>query len=389
MKESNGFRVAIQFFLLLFLVIALSLLSTKIWRDRPEDIPERKPLIIEEGMSLTEFSVKNNLSDDIIKKVFRIRDTEDLGKRIDELNITHDEISVRIDRALALSAEGGSKNWIKILVKFILWFVFLVMVLRLIGKRRITPKLRKVLYIIAIIVFGVVLGSDPSPMGTVKDAIALYGAHGVIFPPRLIAMTVFLIMVFVANKFICSWGCQLGTLQDLIFRLNRTAKDRSGIFKQYKLPFAATNGIRVVFFAVFTGVAFLYSFDIIGYVDPFKVYKPAMIGIAGGIFISAVLFASLFVYRPWCNLFCPFGLVGWLVEKLSLFKIVVDYDTCIACETCAKSCPSTVMNAILKREKVIPDCFACGTCIHVCPTDSIGFRLQRRIKPPTDKFNGK
>jgi polyferredoxin len=389
MKESNGFRVVIQFLLLVFLVIAFSLLSTRIWRDRPETTPERRSLIVEESMSLVEFSVKNNLSSDIIREVFRIRDKADLQKRIGELNITREEISVRIDRALALRAEGGSKNWIKILVKFILWFVFLVVVLSLIGKRRITPKLRRVLYLIAIVVFGVVLGSDPSPMGTVKDAIALYGTHGVMFPPRLIAMTVFLIMVFVANKFICSWGCQLGTLQDLIFRFNRTAKDRSGIFKQYKLPFLATNGIRIVFFVLFTSVAFLWSFDIVGYIDPFKVYKPAVAGIAGGIFIGALLLTSLFIYRPWCNLFCPFGLIGWLVEKISLFKIVVNYDTCIACETCAKACPSTVMGAILKRERVIPDCFACGTCIDVCPTDSIGFTLQRRVKPPADKFTKK
>ena len=389
MKEPRGIWIFLQFFLLVFLVIVFSLLSTRIWRDKPEVIPEGKTLIIEEGMSLDEFRVKNNLPDGIVKKIFRIGKRGDLQKRIGELNIARSEIAVRIDRALALRAEERSKNWAKILIKFILWFAFLLVVLSLMVRGRITPELRRLLYLIAIVLFGVVLGSDPSPMGTVKDAIALYGMQGVIFPPRLIAMTVFLIMVFAANKFICSWGCQLGTLQDLIFRFNRTARDRSGIFKQYKLPFVATNGIRIVFFAAFTGVAFLYSFDIVGYVDPFKVYKPAMIGIAGGVFVGALLFGSLFVYRPWCNLFCPFGLVGWMVEKLSLFKVVVNYVTCIACETCAKSCPSTVMGAILKRDRVIPDCFACGSCITACPTDSIEFTSRRRIKPPADKFSEK
>jgi len=79
-------------------------------------------------------------------------------------------------------------------------------------------------------------------------------------------------------------------------------------------------------------------------------------------------------------------LVGWLLEKISIFKISVDYETCIACEACANSCPSTVMGAILKQERSIPDCFACGTCMNVCPTDSIKLQAGKRNKPPADKF---
>ncbi len=69
-------------------------------------------------------------------------------------------------------------------------------------------------------------------MGTIKDAIALFGAKGVIFPPRMIALTVFLLLVVLANKFICAWGCQVGTLQDLIFRLNRNKLDTKGSLRQ-------------------------------------------------------------------------------------------------------------------------------------------------------------
>jgi polyferredoxin len=49
-----------------------------------------------------------------------------------------------------------------------------------------------------------------------------------------------------------------------------------------------------------------------------------------GLFISLALVVSLFIYRPWCYFFCPFGLDGWMAEKISLFKIKVDYDKCIA-----------------------------------------------------------
>ena len=70
------------------------------------------------------------------------------------------------------------------------------------------------------------------------------------------------------------------------------------------------------------------------------------------------MIASLIVYRPWCHLFCPFGQVGWPVEKVNIFKIKVDCKTCISCEACAKACFPTVINAILKKENVTPACFS-------------------------------
>jgi polyferredoxin len=275
---------------------------------------------------------------------------------------------------------------VKIPLKFALWLLFLSMIFLLMRRKKITSGIRKTLYLVAIMVFGIILGSDPSPMGTVKDAISLYGGKGVIFPPRMIALTVFLLLVFIANKFICSWGCQLGTLQDLIFRLNRNNRDTTGILRQYHPPFLWSNAIRIVFFLIFTLAAFVWTTDLIDPIDPFKIYKPAAISIIGGIFLAFILITALFVYRPWCHFFCPFGLVGWFLEKVSLFKIVVNYETCIGCRSCEKACPSTVMGAILKQDKTIPDCFACGTCIEVCPTDSIRLAAGKRSRPPEGKF---
>jgi len=138
---------------------------------------------------------------------------------------------------------------------------------------------------------------------------------------------------------------------------------------------------------IFTMAAFVWATDLIEQIDPFKIYKPAAIGIGGGIFLGLILIAALFVYRPWCQFFCPFGLVGWLIEKVSLFRIVVNHETCIGCRSCEKACPSTVMGAILKRDRMIPDCFACGTCIEVCPTGSIRLAAGKRGRPPEGRFH--
>jgi Pyruvate/2-oxoacid:ferredoxin oxidoreductase delta subunit len=388
MKEPSVLRVLLLFFLLVTVTVSLSHVSAALWGGKPEKQPARKELVFSEGLSVMEFGSRNNIPNPVLKKVLGLETKSDLQKPLASFGLSKEQIQTRIDKASALEAEHESKNWIKIPVKFGAWFIFLGFVFGMMRKGKITARTRKILYLSAIILFGIILGSDPSPMGTVKDALHLYGSKKVIFPPRMTALAIFLLIVFLANKFICSWGCQLGTLQDLIFRLNRNSKDTKGILRQYKMPFGVSNTFRISFFIIFTVIAFGWALDIIDPIDPFKIYKPAVISSIGVTFISVVLVVSLLVYRPWCQLFCPFGLVGWLVEKISIFKINVDYETCIACEACAKACPSTVMGAILKQDRTIPDCFACGTCINICPTDSIRFAAMKRNKPPADKFNG-
>jgi NAD-dependent dihydropyrimidine dehydrogenase PreA subunit len=377
----------IQFVLLVAAVVGASFVSAKLWGGRPESGAETQALILEETMTVGQFANRNELPPPLVRKVFSLQSPQDKQKPVTSFGMSLAEIKSKVEGLLALRAEHGSKNWVKILVKFSLWLGFLATVLALIRKGRVTARLRKGLLLTAVVLFGVALGSDPSPMGTVKDAIVLFGSKGVIFPPRLIAFGVFLLLVIVANKFICSWGCQLGTFQDLIFRLNRDRDDRKGLFRQFKVPFVLSNSVRIAFFAALTTVAFVWATDIVEGIDPFKVFKPQVLGVVGAVFVGAILLLSLFTYRPWCHFFCPFGLAGWVAEKISLFKIHVDYDKCIACGTCERTCPSTVMGAILKRDRVIPDCFACGTCIESCPAQAIAFKTGRRTRPPEGKFD--
>lgn len=386
-KESSFFKTAMLFILLITMVVGLSFISNRIWSGKPEKQLESNELIIKNDMTVFQFGQANNLPNPALKEIFNLQAKSDLQKSLSEYG-TPDQIRFMVTGKKSIASEYESKNWKKIALKFLLWFVFLTTIFFTFKKRKVTSQIRKLVLFACVIIFGVIMGSDPGPMGTVKDAIALFGMSREIFPPRLIAMTVFLLIVFVVNKYICAWGCQAGTLHDLIFRLNQNDKQNSVIGRQIKLPFVVTNTIRLVFFLVFTLIVFLWSYDIIELVDPFKIFKPAHLGIIGSVFVGGLLVCSLFIYRPWCHLFCPFGLAGWLVEKVSRVKISVNYDTCIACNKCAKACPSTVMSAILKRDKkTIPDCFACYTCRDVCPTNSISFSTRKRTMPPAGHFD--
>jgi len=379
-------RTAVYFLLTVAVVVAGSLLAGRLWSGKPEQLPETVQVIVREDMTIAEFGQANSLDRPTLKGLFDLQAPSDLQKKVADMGMTPEQLTKKLNQSQALQTERETKNWFKIPLKGGLWILFLATVFVLLRKGRINASSRKWVYAAAVLVFGVLLGSDPSPMGTVKDAIVLYGSRGVIFMPRLIAFSIFLLMVILANKFICSWGCQLGTLQDFVFRLNRDKADKKGLFRQVKVPFVISNTIRMAFFTALTAVAFLWATDLVEHIDPFKIFKPKVLGIAGILFIGMILIAALFVYRPWCHFFCPFGLISWMAEKISLFRIKVDYDKCIGCEACSKACPSTVMDAILKQDRVVPDCFACGTCMEVCPAKAISFDKGKRQPVPDGKF---
>lgn len=372
-------------YLLLFLtgILLLSFFSSSIWSDKAEGTASYVRLITAPDMTLSDFAVSNRIKKDLIKSIFSLQKPSDLTNTLRSTG-SENELKTRLKKISALKAEDDSKNWFKIPLKFILWFSILAAFFFIMKNRQVKTGLRLLLLTVSTVVFGVVLGSDPSPMGTVKDAIVLLGREHVIFLPRLIALTVFLGMVVIVNKYICSWGCQFGTLQDILFQAGR----RLPLIRQVKLPFLLTNTVRIIFFTAIIISAFVFTFDLAGIIDPFKIFNPMHISLAGGIFLAAIILASLFFYRPWCHFFCPFGLVGWIFEKISIIKVHVNYKTCTACMSCAKACPTNVMSAILKRNKLtIPDCFSCYTCRDVCPTKSVIFNAGKREKPPAGFFN--
>ncbi len=377
----KGFQTAIAAIFLVGIVMLFSMFSERIWGNNAVLLPQADSLLINDSMTVGDFMNVNRLPAKFVLKTFKLQNKKDFKKKLIDIFPETNELKQVYGKNLALFIENSQKDFKKILSKFLLWLGFIIFTIIQLKNHKITAKNRVLYYAIGIVLFGVLYGSDPSPMGTIKDAVVLYGSEHVIFIPRLVAMFIFLLFVVIANKSICAWGCQLGVLQDFIFRLGKNTKEQS-TFKQIKVPFVISNTIRVLFFIFMVVFALLWGIDIIHPIDPFKVYHPSVLTIVGALFVGLIVVLSVFIYRPWCTFFCPFGLVGWFFEKLSILKIKVNYDKCIACGKCEKACPSTVMSAILRRDKkVIPDCFSCGACMNVCPTKAIDFESGKRDKP--------
>ena len=257
--------------------------------------------------------------------------------------------------------------------KFVLWIAVIVTATILLRRHKVTSKVRLAFIGGGVLVFGLVYGLltrgglNPNPVFSVRNLLVIVLVKHQLLIPVVAMLVILLLMVWVSNKSICGWGCQLGLLQDLLHRVP---------LPKWKPPFWLSNGVRIVaFVALVVGLA-VAGLDWIGVIDPFQLFSFSFtLGIA--LFSAGVLIASMFIYRPWCHFLCPFGLLGWLVEQVSLFRPRINREACKECQLCVKACPSQAMADFYAGKKIHADCFACGACIEACPReDALGWRVR-------------
>jgi len=260
-----------------------------------------------------------------------------------------------------------------ILSKFVLWIVVVVIATVLLSRRKVTPRVRVAFLVGGVLIFGfaygllIQTGANPNPVFSLRSLLtSALVQHRVLLPiaGMLVAL---LLMVFVSNKSICGWGCQLGLWQDLLYRVK---------LPKWKPPFWLSNSVRIVAFVALVVGLLAAGVDWIKGVDPFQFFALKLtLGIA--LLSAGVIVASLFIYRPWCQFLCPFGLVGWLVEQVSLFRPRINREACKECQLCVKACPTHAMEHHYEGKTIHADCFACGACIEACPVeDALGWRAK-------------
>ncbi len=363
------------FVLLLSGIYLLSGFTFRLWGNHEE--PGNADPVITGHMTVSEYGRCNRLPMPVVVKVFGISPYSDTSRQVGSFGYDEREVIRRTTVELAAYREEHSKNPTRYTLHFILGLLVMSVVFCLFRTSGITPAARKSLYLLSLLVFGLGFNASPSPMGPVKDTLSLVGNIPELIHPRLFAILTYLVTGVIAHKFLCGWVCQLGVLQDLIFRLNRDGADRMGIARQYRIPFAWSNTIRIIFFIATVASSLLWALNVIDSINPFAIFGGIALWWPGWVFAGGIMVMSLFVYRPWCHLFCPFGLLGWLFEKATIFRIRVNPNTCTSCEACAEECPTHAMSAILHKQPTRPDCFSCGTCMNACPNGSVTFGYHR------------
>ena len=289
------------------------------------------------------------------------------------------------DVQLALEHIKQENRPIKSAVKYVLWSIWFSIIIIFVLTRKKIKKTRIIILLSAVIIFGVILGAVPNPMeSTVKYFKMLNNMGG---NPKELTAAVILFSLFslLGNKIMCSWGCHLGALQESIFNLP--------VFKnKYKvqLPFSISLSVRILLFAVFIFLLFGFGagitsgskyFVIYHHLNYFKMFEPNELAVFALYSLPVFILCSLFVYRPFCQLVCPFGLYAWCLENVAINKIQIIRDKCIQCQLCVKICPTEAMKAIYqnKRKYLLPDCWSCGRCVEVCPEDAIVYGSNKEL----------
>ncbi len=220
---------------------------------------------------------------------------------------------------------------------------------------------------------GFALGKSPNPM---EDVVKVFKSMVGLYPSvwdKVVAMLFFLGLAIVGNKLVCGWACPFGALQELLYSLPFFKR-----LKRRKTPFLVSNTIRALLFAV----VLVLLFGIIGgrrgfvlyhFINPFNLFGFEFDHTAITVTVVVALLLALFSYRPFCQFICPFGLVSWLAEKLSLTRVRVDASRCNGCGTCVRACPTDAVKHILAGKRFAVDCYSCARCLNVCPQDAIRY----------------
>ncbi|MEW6510916.1 MAG: 4Fe-4S binding protein [Bacteroidota bacterium] len=214
-----------------------------------------------------------------------------------------------------------------------------------------------------------------------------------------------LILTIAFGRVYCSSLCPLGTLQDILSRLNRNrnSRRRFRFRRQYYL-------LHYALLLLASALALGGSIMLITLLEPFSTFgrltvelaRPAAVLLHNGaalvldavavyslfavplhvaplgpLLVTILLLAVLFVMsyragRLFCNTLCPVGAILGLISRVSVFRIVFDRSLCSDCGLCEKVCKAGCIDS--KRMSVdFSACVGCFNCMEVCPTSGVLF----------------
>ncbi len=185
--------------------------------------------------------------------------------------------------------------------------------------------------IFSIFYFGFYREGCVCSVGSLQNVTLALFHTGYQIPYTVIAFFVIpLIYTLFFGRTFCAAVCPLGAIQDLV------------ALKPYSLKSWVEKTLGL-FPVVYLGLAILYAATATDFVicryDPFiGIYR--MEGSFNMLVLGAAfLLAGVFIARPYCRFFCPYGVLLNLASRVSRRHMTITPSTCIQCKLCEHSCP--------------------------------------------------
>lgn len=169
----------------------------------------------------------------------------------------------------------------------------------------------------------------------------------------MIFIVIFFILA-IGGRWACSAICPLGIIEELIFKIPFPKKF-------LKLPYE--KQLRKIKYIIFWALVFFVPIVFLPNKENWKT-----------VFLFAKLFGftevfvlSLFIYRPFCKYFCPFGVFLGFFNKISPFRYKVN-SFCNHCGLCSRKCKIGLKPY---DEPNHMECIRCGECLEKCPRKAL------------------
>ncbi len=185
--------------------------------------------------------------------------------------------------------------------------------------------------IFSIIYFGFYRMGCVCSVGSIQNiTLALFHPEYQI-PVTVVAFFVIpLIYTLFYGRTFCAGICPLGAIQDLValkpMSLKSWVEKTLGLFPFIYLALAILYAATATDFIICRYDPFIGIYRLDGL---FTTY------ILGGIF----LLAGVFIARPYCRFFCPYGVLLNLASRFSRKHLTITPSECIQCKLCENSCP--------------------------------------------------
>ncbi len=196
--------------------------------------------------------------------------------------------------------------------------------------------------VFSLIYFGFIREGCICSVGSIQNIVlAIFDPSYVLPITALLFFLIPLIVTLFYGRTFCAAVCPLGAIQDLI------------AFKPIELPKWLQKVLGLIPY-LYLGLAVLYAatkteFLICRY-DPFvgifRFDATFEMLLLGGLF----LIIGVFVARPYCRFFCPYGVIlGWM-STFSKTHMSITPAECIQCKLCANSCPFGAINEPVEEQ---------------------------------------
>lgn len=174
------------------------------------------------------------------------------------------------------------------------------------------------------------------PIGAIQNvALSLFNSHYAVPATVMLFFVLPLAFALFFGRVFCASVCALGAIQDLV------------ILRPVQLPRKLTVALSMVPY-VYLGMAILFATTNAGFVicrfDPFIGFF-RLDGNAPYLYLGAgFLLAGIFIARPYCRFFCPYGVLLAVMSRFSQWHLAITPSNCVDCRLCETSCPFDYIN---------------------------------------------